>query len=90
MSSVLFGNTGYSDGNRLRSEFTRLQNQINSLKQDNQFLMQILSATNPTLIKEFTTMKEEAAAKVAADAEAARQEAARQRAMNQTTAFNRR
>lgn len=90
MSSVLFGNTGFTEGNRLKTELTRLQNQINSLKQENQFLVTALSSSSPDVVAAFEKMRADAAAKAVADAEAARQEAARQRAMEQNQRFNNR
>jgi len=90
MSSVLFGNTGFQDTNRLRTELRSLQTQMNTLKQENTFLLEALKSKAPEVVTEFEALKEAAAEKAAAEAEAARQQAARERMRAQTQAFNNR
>lgn len=91
MSSVLFGNTGYSGVNALRNELRGLQNQINSMKQDNQFLVAALTKTNPDAVTEMNALKAAAAAAAEAQAQAAAQDVARQRMVMQSqNNFNRR
>ena len=90
MSSVLFGNTGFQDTNRLRTELRGLQQQVNSLKQDNAFLLEALKSKFPEVITDLEALKTAAAEKAALDAENARQAAARERLRQQTSAFNNR
>ena len=90
MSSVLFGNTGFQDTNRLRTELRSLQTQVNTLKQENGFLLEALKSKAPDVVAEFEALKQAAEEKAAADAEQARQQAARERVRQQTQAFNNR
>jgi septal ring factor EnvC (AmiA/AmiB activator) len=87
MSSVLYGNTGFAGGNRLNNDIRGLQNQIDSLRQENKFLVSSIQSVTPAIVETYEKLRAEAAAKVAAAAaEAARQEAMR----TQQTSFARR
>ena len=90
MSSVLFGNTGFQDTNRLRSELRNLQGQVNTLKQENAFLLEALKGKFPEVIADLEALKAAAVEKAELEAENARQAAARERLRQQTTAFNNR
>jgi len=87
MSSVLYGNTGFANGNRLNNDIRGLQNQIDTLRQENKFLVSSIQSVSPDIVKMYDEIRAEVAAKAAAAAaETARQEAMR----NQQTSFARR